>query len=130
MTDRVRIDILRFTAWSGEEFDPEMDVKSVDRAIGFFTWRSSQQEFPSTFDVIRFNATFAEVANIESLAIDIRAFFPWNVRVEESERIATNLVAKISHAMTATKPGESLTYAHGERYFEQLLVIARQSLQY
>jgi len=126
MNDRVKIDIFRFTAWSGEVFDPEMDVRSDDQMIGNFTWRSSQQESPRVFDVIRFNATFAELAVIDALALDIRGFFTWKIREEESVRIATSLVAKISHAMAATKPGEPITYTHSERYFEQLLAAARR----
>ncbi|MGH7218276.1 MAG: hypothetical protein ACREGE_02440 [Candidatus Microsaccharimonas sp.] len=126
MNDRVKIDIFRFTAWSGEVLDPEMDVRSDEQMIGNFTWRSSQQESPRAFDVIRFNATFVELADIDALALDIRGFFTWEIREEESVRIATNLVAKISHAMAATTPGEPLAYTHSEHYFEQLLAAARR----
>ncbi len=127
MDDRVRIDIFRFTAWSGEVFDPEMDVRG-ERPLGFFTWRSSHQESPRVFDLIRFNATFVELADIDTLARDIRQFFTWTVREDESVRIARSLVAKISHAMAATQPGEQLAYKHSEQYFEQLLAAARVSL--
>lgn len=127
MNDRVEISIYRFTAWSGEAFDPDMDVRS-EKPIGFFTWRESNQTPPDVFDAIRLHATFRELADIDVLALNIRDFFPWNIREEESVRVATNLVAKISHAMAATKPGEPLVYTHSERYFEQLLAAARRPL--
>jgi hypothetical protein len=124
MSERVEINIFRFTSWSDEVFDPEMDVRG-EKLFGFYTWRTTSQPNLATASLILPHATFQQLADIDMFARSIQDFFTWKVREAEAKRIATAVVAKISHAMTTTAPETPLKYVHSKRYFQSLTELDR-----